>query len=347
MQAVDFFCGSGGMTYGIKKAGINVIAGIDIEPNCKKTYESNNTARFLQKDIFEYTPKMLEKDIGISKNDDNLLFIACSPCQYWSKINTDKTKSHITKNLLENFSQFLLYFKPGYLVLENVPGLYNNKEESVLADFLSLLNEEGYVYDHKIVDSNKFGVPQHRKRYVLVGTRVNKSISLPEEESDDSLIVRNFIGEKNGFAPIDAGHKDETDFIHTSASLTEKNLRRIRLTPKNGGNRMVWKDNPELQIKAYVGKENFFVDVYGRMFWDKPSPTITTRFNSFSNGRFGHPEEDRALSLREGATLQTFPKSYKFYAPSNEIIARLIGNAVPPELARRIGTVILENKRNA
>jgi len=119
------------------------------------------------------------------------------------------------------------------------------------------------------------------------------------------------------------------------------------LTPKNGGTRLSWKDVKELQIDAYRGDDTIFKDVYGRMLWDKPAPTITTRFNSFSNGRFGHPEENRAISLREGATLQTFPKTYIFTENNMAITARQIGNAVPPELARRIGLKLQENWKNA
>ena len=136
-------------------------------------------------------------------------------------------------------------------------------------------------------------------------------------------------------------------FIHTTASLSKKNRMRIKKTHNDGGTRLSWKNDPELQIDAYRGKDNIFKDVYGRMFWDKPAPTITTRFNSFSNGRFGHPEEPRAISLREGATLQTFPKTYIFKSPNQASIARLIGNAVPPELAKRIGTTIIRSYNNA
>jgi DNA (cytosine-5)-methyltransferase 1 len=135
--------------------------------------------------------------------------------------------------------------------------------------------------------------------------------------------------------------------MHTTAFLSDKNKKRIRKTPKDGGTRLSWKDHSELQIDAYRCKDNIFRDVYGRMFWNKPAPTITTRFNSLSNGRFGHPEEDRALSLREGATLQTFPKTYRFRGKQESINARLIGNAVPPDLAKRIGNKIKENWENA
>lgn len=176
-----------------------------------------------------------------------------------------------------------------------------------------------------------------------MATLNNDKIKLPEGEDQDDLTVRNFIGVKNGFPAVPAGHRDETDFMHTVAGLSPKNKERIRRTPKDGGTRLSWKDCPDLQLDTYRGKDNLFKDTYGRMYWDKPAPTITTRLHSTSNGRFGHPKENRAISLREGATLQTFPKTFVFKGTSIDSISRQIGNAVPPELARRVGGTIIKN----
>lgn len=347
-KSIDFFCGSGGMTYGMSQAGIDVLAGIDIDPNCRETYEINNpNSKFIEKDIHELSEEEVVELTGIKKNDDSLMFICCSPCQYWTHINTDREKSLKSKDLLKEFQRFVSWFKPGYLVIENVPGLLKNKKEKILSEFLVFLESESYVYDHKIVNANHYGVPQHRKRYLLIATRVSDNIRIPDGNSDGNLIVRKYIGVNNGFPTVQDGHEDKTEFMHATASLSEKNKKRIRKTPKNGGTRMSWKDDPELQINAYRGKDSIFKDVYGRMFWDKPAPTITTRFNSLSNGRFGHPEEHRAISLREGATLQTFPKNYIFKCSNQASIARLIGNAVPPELAKQIGLIIIGSYKNA
>jgi DNA (cytosine-5)-methyltransferase 1 len=348
LKAIDFFCGAGGMTYGLSQVGIDVLAGIDFDPNCRETYEINNfDSKFIEKDIHEFSEKELAKLTGIKKGDDSMVFICCSPCQYWTKINTNKEKSTISKNLLEEFRRFVSYFRPAYIIIENVPGLFNNKKERVLDIFLEFLDKESYVYDHDIINANYHGVPQKRKRYLLIATRINEEIKLPDKEETCHLTVRNFIGNHNRFPVVEDGHKDETDFMHTTAYLSKKNRERIRKTPKNGGTRLSWKDDPELQINAYRGRDDIFKDVYGRMFWKKPAPTITTRFNSFSNGRFGHPEEHRAISLREGATLQTFPKNYIFKGPNKNSIARQIGNAVPPELAKRIGYSILNYYENS
>lgn len=341
LKAIDFFCSIGGMTYGFRKAKVDVIAGIDIDPSCQETYEHNNPgSKFILADIKKYSFERLKKDTGINKNDDSLIFIGCSPCQYWSIIKTDKTKSDLSKNLLEDFQRFVEHFNPGYVVVENVPGIMKKEKESGLNKFIFFLKEKGFKVMCDILNANHFGVPQNRRRFTLIASRVKLDISLPKRKKNKVYVVKDFIGESNGFPKIKAGHRDKTKFKHSSAGLSRINLKRIRLTRKNGGTRENWSKDEKLQIDAYKGKEFSFRNVYGRMSWNKPAPTITTRFNSLSNGRFGHPSEDRALSLREGATLQTFPKTYDFKGRSMGIVAKHIGNAVPPKLAYHIAKQI-------
>lgn len=354
IRAIDFFCGGGGMTNGLMEAGIDVIAGIDIDTKCKETYEyNNNPAKFIEEDIAKLSVESFERgyinkdgsEIKIERDDDSLLFVGCSPCQYWSLMNTDKTKSESSKNLLDDFRKFVAYYKPGYVVIENVPGIFS-QENSPLKTFLQFLDENGYFsVASGIIKVCDYGVPQTRKRFILIASRV-KYVSLPDRDRNESTTVRAFIGNKKVFPEIKAGHTDITEFCHTSAGLNDKNLQRIALTAPNGGSRDAWQDT-ELQLPVYEkhrSNNKFgFQDIYGRMFWDKPAPTITTRFYSLSNGRYGHPEQDRAISLREGATLQTFPTDYIFKAKTITDISRIIGNAVPPELARRIGKAILDS----
>jgi DNA (cytosine-5)-methyltransferase 1 len=348
LKAIDFFCGAGGMTYGFNLAGIKVLAGIDNDAECKETYELNNPgSEFIHADINDLNEPDLHKRTGIVRNDDHLVFIGCSPCQYWTHINTRKTKAVKTKNLLSEFRRFIDFFKPGFIFIENVPGLLKRKKESNLDDFLEYLEENGYAYAYKVINANHYGVPQKRKRFILTASRVVKSIKIPEPKEDPSLVLENFIGIRNGFPEIEAGHKDDSDFMHTAACLSEKNILRLKKTDPNGGDRWGWKDDPYLQIEAYKGKDHIFRDVYGRLSWSKPAPTITTKFIRTSNGRFSHPEEHRGLSVREGATLQTFPKSYVFKGPNLSSIARQIGNAVPPELSRRIGETLAKESGNA
>ncbi len=347
LKAVDFFCGAGGMSYGLAQADINVLAGIDNDPSCRETYALNNKpAQFINSDISELSCRDLAAKLSLKRNDDQLILVGCSPCQFWSKINTVKDKSSKTAFLLKEFQRFVDYFRPAFVVIENVPGLSTGKTHDLLPQFHKFLTENNYKYAHGVINSNLFGVPQNRRRYLLIASRLSKPIKLPEGIKEDGLTVRDFIGPDKGFPPLEAGQRDRTVDLHIAAGLSVKNLQRIKSTEPNGGTRFCWKDDPELQLPAYVGKDHIFKDVYGRMFWEQPAPTITTRFNSLSNGRFGHPEEHRALSLREGATLQTFPRKYIFKAPNLAAVARQIGNAVPPALAERIGGHLLQLFQN-
>lgn len=342
-KAIDFFCGGGGMTYGLRQAGIDVIAGVDIDKEAKETYEYNNPGTiFIETDIRNLRSNYFERKFGIKQNDDSLILVGCSPCQFYSIINTDKEHSLKTKDLLRNFARFIEYYKPGYVLVENVPGILTNKQ-SIWPLFHKKLKDLGYnkiVYD--IIDMSHYGVPQSRRRFSLIATRLGVEIHLPYADEKQALLS-DFIGESNGFPKVEAGHKDFSDFNHTVAGLSDICLRRLSKTKHDGGSRLDWADDPELQLRCFIGKNDSFKDSYGRMWWNKPAPTITTKFFSISNGRFGHPIENRAISLREGATLQTFPKNYIFKSNSIATTARLIGNAVPCEYARRLGEVIIKN----
>ena len=194
------------------------------------------------------------------------------------------------------------------------------------------------IYD--VVNMQNYGIPQNRRRFSLIATRLNKKVSFPER-TDKIQTVRETIGNYQLYPPIQAGSKDSNPLrFHSAKQLSPINIRRLKKTPHNGGTRLAYKDDPELLLECYRGKDHYFIDVYGRLFWDKPAPTITTKFLSISNGRFGHPEQDRGLSIREGAALQSFPYDYKFKTDSLITAARLIGNAVPPEYGRRIGLTI-------
>ncbi len=346
MKAVDFFCGGGGMSYGMQEAGIDVLAGIDYEIACKKTYEANIVdSKFIHADVFDLKEETLKKNLKLEKNDDNLVLIGCSPCQFWSIINTDKNKSKKSKSLLAEFERFVRFFNPGYVVVENVPGVLRRKKESGLESFIQWLESNEFNVHFKIHNTNDFGVPQNRKRFTLVASRIGNDKVFPKKLANRKTVA-DVLGVKNGFKKIEAGHIDNTEFLHTASSVAPVTLKRLIKVKKDGGDRLDFADDPELQLPCFAGRDKSFRDTFGRLWWNKPSNTITTKFYSVSNGRFVHPDEDRALSLREGATLQSFPKSYKFCASSIAAIARQIGNAVPPEYARHIGLAILENNKN-
>lgn len=341
LEAIDFFCGAGGVTCGFKQAGIDVLGGIDIDKTCRETYEKNNGAKFLCVDISKLNVKILLKYFNIKIQQDNLIFVGCSPCQYFSNIKTDKQKASKGRLLLADFQGFIEYYRPGYVFIENVPG-FEKKKGSPLGKFKTFLLKRGYRCDDASLNAKYFGVPQNRRRYILLASRIVDSVSLPQPDKRNVKTVREDIGDYSIFSPLKAGGTDKTNFIHSAARLSDLNLKRIRQTPKDGGDRRSWKDNQELQLSCYINHQGHY-DVYGRMHWDKPAPAITTRFPSYSNGRYGHPEQDRAISLREGATLQSFPSNYFFYSDSQGTIAKMIGNAVPPELARRIGESIISS----
>jgi len=345
LKAIDFFSGAGGLTHGLKAAGIDVVAGIDNDGICKETFELNNEgAVFLEKDITKYQPSELERELKIKRNDNSMIFAGCAPCQFWSIIRTSKEKSKKTKNLILDFQKFIEYFNPGFVIVENVPGI-SSKKESPMGHFISALESLGYNVAHHVTDMSLYGIPQKRRRFTLLASRVSP-ISLPKP-TGKKLTVKDVIGIKHGFQKIKAGTVDNTDFLHTAAHLSEKNTKRIQLTRKDGGDRSAWQNRKKYRLACYSSGEKKFYDTYGRMWWGRPSPTITTKFFSISNGRFAHPEEDRAISLREGATLQTFPKDYKFIGNSIASIAKMIGNAVPPEFAKIIGNQIVQAAKNA
>lgn len=335
LVAIDFFSSVGGVTCGFKQAGIAVLGGIDIDHTCKETYERNNNAKFLCADVSKLEKDSLKKEFGIKKNQPNLIFIGCSPCQYYSNIKTDKSKSKEGRLLLADFQEFVEYYSPGYVFIENVAGLERDPD-SPLGKFKTMLRAKGYYFDEGVLNAKYYGVPQNRRRYVLIASKL-RELKLPIPEKSAIKSVRDAIGDTTKFPPIKAGERDKSDHLHAAAKLSELNFKRLKITPLNGGDRRDWEYLAEFASDNYNGSH---YDKYGRMCWDKPSPTITTRFNSLSNGRYGHPEQHRAISLREGATLQTFPLNYTFYSNNQGIISKQIGNAVPPLMAKAIAEVL-------
>lgn len=344
-KAIDFFCGGGGMTCGLRQAGIDVVAGVDFDASVGPTYEYNNPgSAFVNSDIKRLRSTYFERKFGVQRNDDFLIMVGCSPCQYYSIINHDTTKSKLSKDLLMNFARFVDYYRPGYILVENVPGIMTSND-SILPQFLKKLDKMGYIHVVKdVINMSEYGVPQSRRRFSLIASRLDGvKLSLPEKDNHISILSE-FIGEAHGFPKIEAGHRDKTDFMHSTAALDAISLERMRLTPHDGGSRLAWAGDERLQLKCYIGRDDCFRDNYGRMSWRKPAPTITTRFSSVSTGRFAHPEEDRCISIREGATLQTFPRDYVFKTTNMATAAKIIGNAVPPEYARRLGETICNNQ---
>jgi DNA (cytosine-5)-methyltransferase 1 len=308
IEAVDLFCGVGGLTYGLKMAGIDVVAGVDIDPASRFPYEANNRAEFIQESVEDISGLELKK--RYSKNAIRLL-AGCAPCQPFSTYSQGaRGKDDNQWRLLDEFSRLVNESKPDLITMENVPALIHHTVFKRFVDSLSFhpSGRRRYHVTHQLVECDKYNIPQTRKRLVLLASKFGPISIAPSSGK------RKTVKEAIGRLPNQiAGDIDSKDIFHRSASLSDKNMQRIKQSVPGG----TWNDwDPALVAdchKKSTGKT--YPAVYGRMEWDKPAPTITTQFFGFGNGRFGHPEQNRAITLREGAILQSFPKSYKSVVP--------------------------------
>lgn len=337
VRVFDFFSGCGGTSCGFQQAGMEIAFGLDIDPDAGKTFRENfPNASFVRTDITKLDPSALAP--LLKGKTAPVLFCGCAPCQPFSKQNKNRKRNDPRVNLLAEFGRFITYWKPEYVFVENVPGLQRiDNGTGPLQNFSSLLDRLGYCHVSQVVPALWFGVPQRRERLVLLASRVG-AIALPEpthgpgRKFPSYATVREWIG---GLPNLRAGAASTDDPDHHAAALSPLNLRRIALTPEGGG-REAWPRRLWLEChKTHAGHS----DVYGRLSWDAPASGLTTRCISYSNGRFGHPDQDRAISAREAACLQTFPRSYRFHG-SLESRARQIGNAVPPLMALQVGRLI-------
>lgn len=337
MKAIDIFCGVGGLTRGLKDAGIEVVAGIDVDSRVGRTYEYNNRdSRFIAGNVRNLRGSDL-RDLAAGVPSSQLLLAGCAPCRSFSQQRRGWVRGR-DATLLGSFGRLVQELVPGWVLVENVPGLAAVPGYSTFRRFLATLKELDYSIAYGILNAQEFGVPQHRRRLVLIASKANAP-SLPSPISGGGrakhATVREWIGH---FPPIRAGEAHPAVPNHVASPLTELNLQRLQATPLNGGDRRSWPKDLELQ--CHRGKYREYTDVYGRLWWDRPAPTLTGRCYSISNGRYGHPEQDRAISLREAASLQTFPDDYLFFGFRSHI-AQQIGNAVPVNLARVLGDAIL------
>lgn len=328
--AIDLFAGAGGLSRGLQDSGIKIIAGIDFDASAQKTYEYNNNAPFIKKDIRDVSA---EDILELLKGYENYYFLlcGCAPCQAFSTRNPKQKEVDERRSLLLEFERLVRDTEPDFVFMENVPGI-RKREPHVYQSFVDNLSERNYFYDADIVNAKYFEVPQERKRFVLFASKQH-SIEIPKPIVTDEnvLTVREAIGH---LPRLSAGEIHQTIHNHYAAGLTELNIKRLQNTPHNGGSRANW-SNKSLLAECHKGVKGFG-NSYGRLAWDKPAPTITTRFYTYSSGRHGHPEQDRSMSFKEGALLQGFPDDYKFFGKNGEI-GRQIGNAVPPKMAFHFG----------
>jgi len=339
--AVDLFCGAGGLTYGLESAGISVALGVDIDPNCAHAIQANSKAKFLQADVASLDVNEITAAL---QGGDFTLLAGCAPCQPFSTYSRAAKQRHGKEagigrsedwRLAEHFGNVIQAVQPDIVAMENVPPL---AQQEVFKTFLAML--EGYWVDWKVIECNSIGLPQTRKRLVLIASKLGPieipNYDLPRKTVHDTI---------SDLPRISAGEQDPNDKLHKASRLSALNMQRIRSSTPGG----TWRDWPENLLSSCHTKETgaTYPSVYGRMEWGAPAPTITTQCFGYGNGRFGHPEQDRAISLREAAMLQGFPRNYSFL-PDNESVSfatvgRLIGNAVPVTLGQVIGKLIKQH----
>jgi DNA (cytosine-5)-methyltransferase 1 len=334
---VDLFCGAGGLTHGLIDAGVRVVAGVDSDDSCEHPYTANHEGvAFHKYDVSKLKASEVQKWFG----DASIRVLAgCAPCQPFSSYSQRyETVGTERWGLLNHFARLVKDVVPDIVTMENVPTV---KKHAVFEEFVATLKREGYEVWHDVIDCAKYGLPQRRRRTVLLAS-LHGEIKLRDPDASEAKTVEDVL---KGLPVLRHGGSDEDDPLHTASRLSPLNYERIKAS-KPGGS---WRDWPEDLIakchRKKTGKS--YPGVYGRMKWDGPAPTLTTQFFGFGSGRFGHPSQARGLSLREGAILQGFPQRYSFVAKGEQIqfkvLGRLIGNAVPVELGRVIGESIIEH----
>ena len=343
---MDLFCGAGGLTRGLIDAGIPVAAGYDVDEACRFPYEHNNRGATFQKvSVAELSADVLAAHYPVGHTR---ILVGCAPCQTFSKYTQGLDNGDDPKwTLLDEFARLVREVKPDIVSMENVPEL---QRHDIFERFLGTLADEGFHFtddeEKRVVYCPDYGIPQHRRRLVLVASKLGPiELIPPTHVGKKQRNVRAALGK---LPPLKAGEQCDADPLHRTSELSPLNLRRIQHSTPGG----TWRDWPPLLVAKCHQKKTgtTYPGVYGRMEWDKPSPTITTQFFGFGNGRFGHPEQHRAISLREGAILQSFPKDYEFVEEGGDYciktIGRLIGNAVPVRLGEVVGVTIRQHLMN-
>lgn len=318
--AVDLFSGCGGLSLGLEQAGFRVAAAVEVAPKAIETYKANHPNVVLYStDIRDLDPFQMMSDAGINPGELDLL-AGCPPCQGFSRLRTKNKSNSVTdvrNDLISDFIRFAKFMLPKCIMLENVPSLTKDSRFELA---LSELEALGYNCTTQVLDAANFGVPQRRKRLIMLASRVHKPTLA--KKSDLRVTVR------EAFSRIPTSASTE-DLVHLIPERRSQAVQRIiSLIPKDGGSRRDLPD--EYQLDCHK-KSDGFRDVYGRMSWDAVAPTITSGCHNPSKGRFLHPELDRTITLREAAVLQGFPPSY-YFNPTHgkEAIALMIGNALPP-----------------
>jgi len=337
--AADLFCGAGGLTRGLLDAGIEVRVGVDYDDSFRRTYDYNNRpAKFYQANIKSLKGQELDSLINIHPSELFLL-AACAPCQPFSRHNKnhyyDRRKSLVLQvvRIMEEIRR-----KPDLLFFENVPAIMKINKGRQFKRLCNALGRLKYNCTFGIINAKDYGVPQNRKRFILIGIlkkHYNEPVSFPENTHGKGKLPYKTVRDTINYLPrLVAGQRHDVVSSHECAGIKEINIKRLKETPEDGGSRTDYRTK-ELILDCHLN-HNGHKDTYGRMKWDAPSPTLTCKCVSISNGRFGHPSQLRGISLREAALLQSFPDNYEFFGMFQNM-AMQIGNAVPPLLAKVFG----------
>lgn len=338
IKVFDFFSGCGGTSAGLRDAGMDIVFGLDFDPEASRTFQRNfPTTKFVRRDVRYYPTRLIKTMVSDCRSKGHpILFSGCAPCQPFSQQNGQRTDEDERIPLLAHFGRFVKAYSPEFVLVENVPGIQTiSSGAGPLPKFLRTLERMGYSVATGVVDCCDYGVPQKRSRFVLLASLLG-DIALPAQSHGLGKDLVPFSTVKDWIAdlpPIQAGETHAEIANHRAAKLSTLNLERIKATPVGGGRR----DWPkELRLTCHTGHSGH-TDVYGRLRWDTPASALTTRCISLSNGRFGHPTQARAISVREAARLQTFGDTFEFEGNLNSM-AKQIGNAVPVLLAKSLGT---------
>lgn len=337
IKAIDFFCGAGGLTRGLLDAGVSVVAGVDTDPRLRLTYERNNRpSRFVCEDIAGVDIATLRADLAIECGDATL-YAACTPCQPFSSLNISK-RPDSRKSLLLQFARVVEDSPPDFVIVENVPGLHNAVGREIYARFMSVLSKYGFRESSDLLDAKDYGVPQTRKRFILVASRHGRpDLPAPTTRTRPETVARHI----RRYPRIADGERSTAVPNHHARRLPPHHKRIVEAVPLDGGSRRDVTDTSIL-LKCHRRRPAAHKDVFGRMAWQAPAPTLTCRCTDVYCGRFIHPEQHRGISHREAAALQTFRDDYEFYGESFHERSRQIGNAVPVRLAAALGAVSLQ-----
>lgn len=352
-KAIDLFCGAGGLSTGLKKSGFRLCLGVDIDETALKTYKCNlKRTKVLKEDIKKVTGKKITELTGINKHD-NFLLAGCPPCQGFSSLGK-RDASDEKNELVYEYVRIINELDPSFILMENVPGMSTGVGKEIFKKVVEEL-QKNYHVEYDTLNAADYGVPQIRKRLVLHGIRKDvysnigldkiktKILPLPTHSKDKKKGYKKWVtvGTAISDLPIlDAGvsYNDGTIKNHKTRNLSETNIERLQEIRLHGGNRE--RISEELQLECHKKENVSYTDTYGIINPNKPAPTITSGCTIISKGRYCHPTQNRGLSIREAARLQSFDDKFEFHGNMGEMSLQ-IGNAVPPKLAQASGKIII------